>query len=160
MKRTLFVFAKLNPGLKYVQGMNELHAPLLWTFRTDPDEAESEHAEADAFFCFMEIMSEFRDHFCKQLKTHECLLPCRNATSGPLPCHTGPDTPNGRGTVDAPVGSGPSAAPGGSGPSRALPGGILTHVPGASTASCVYCVGSSGSWIAADSPGIPTAPTP
>ena len=67
MKRTLFVFAKLNPGLKYVQGMNELHAPLLWTFRTDPDEAESEHAEADAFFCFMEIMSEFRDHFCKQL---------------------------------------------------------------------------------------------
>ena len=54
MKRTLFVFAKLNPGLKYVQGMNELHAPLLWTFRTDPDEAESEHAEADAFFCFME----------------------------------------------------------------------------------------------------------
>ncbi|QDZ19806.1 Rab-GTPase-TBC domain-containing protein [Chloropicon primus] len=67
MKRTLFVFAKLNPGLAYVQGMNELHAPLLWTFKTDPDKAESEHAEADAFFCFMEIMSEFRDHFCKQL---------------------------------------------------------------------------------------------
>lgn len=67
MQRTLFVFAKLNPGLAYVQGMNELHAPLLWTFRTDPDESESAHAEADAFFCFMEIMSEFRDHFCKQL---------------------------------------------------------------------------------------------
>ena len=24
-------------------------------------------SEADAFFCFVEIMSEFRDHFCKQL---------------------------------------------------------------------------------------------
>ena len=67
MKRTLFIFAKLNPGLAYVQGMNELYAPLLWTFKTDPDESVSEHAEADAFFCFVEIMSEFRDHFCKQL---------------------------------------------------------------------------------------------
>ena len=68
MRRTLFVYAKLNPGIMYVQGMNELHAPLLWTFKTDAvDEKDASHAEADAFFCFMEIMSEFRDHFCKQL---------------------------------------------------------------------------------------------
>jgi hypothetical protein len=24
-------------------------------------------AEADAFFCFVDLMGEFRDHFCQQL---------------------------------------------------------------------------------------------
>ena len=32
MKRLLFVFAKLNPGLTYVQGMNEVLAPLYYTY--------------------------------------------------------------------------------------------------------------------------------
>ena len=35
MARVLFIFAKLNPGLTYVQGMNELLAPLYHLFRTD-----------------------------------------------------------------------------------------------------------------------------
>ena len=26
-----------------------------------------QYAEADAFWCFMELISEFRDHFCQQL---------------------------------------------------------------------------------------------
>ena len=34
MGRALFVFAKLNPGLRYVQGMNELLAPIYWLFAT------------------------------------------------------------------------------------------------------------------------------
>jgi hypothetical protein len=34
LRRALFVFAKLNPGLRYVQGMNELMAPLFHTFAT------------------------------------------------------------------------------------------------------------------------------
>ena len=67
MKRALFIFAKLNPGLRYVQGMNELLAPLYYHFRTDPDPVAAAAAEADAFFCFMDIISEFRDHFCHQL---------------------------------------------------------------------------------------------
>jgi TBC1 domain family member 13 len=67
MKRALFIFAKLNPGLQYVQGMNELYAPLYFYFRTDPDPEASQHAEADAFYCFMDLISEFRDHFCQQL---------------------------------------------------------------------------------------------
>ena len=67
MKRALFIFAKLNPGLRYVQGMNELLAPLYYHFRLDPDRDNSVHAEADAFFCFMDIISEFRDNFCQQL---------------------------------------------------------------------------------------------
>jgi len=67
MKRALFIFAKLNPGLRYVQGMNELLAPLYYHFRQDCDREASSHAEADAFFCFMDIISEFRDNFCQQL---------------------------------------------------------------------------------------------
>ena len=26
-----------------------------------------EHAEEDSFFCFVELLSDFRDHFCQQL---------------------------------------------------------------------------------------------
>ncbi len=67
MRRCLLVFAKLNPGLRYVQGMNELLAPLYFHFRTDPAPGAAGHAEADAFFCFMDLLAEFRDHFCQQL---------------------------------------------------------------------------------------------
>lgn len=34
----LIVFAKLNPGIRYVQGMNEILAPLFYVLRNDPDE--------------------------------------------------------------------------------------------------------------------------
>jgi hypothetical protein len=67
MKRALFLFAKLNPGLRYIQGMNELFAPLYHAFATDTDRASARHAEADAFYCFVELISESRDHFCAQL---------------------------------------------------------------------------------------------
>jgi hypothetical protein len=39
MKRVLFVFSKLNSGIRYVQGMNEVLAPLYYVFRTDTDES-------------------------------------------------------------------------------------------------------------------------
>ena len=67
MKRALFVYAKLNPGIKYVQGMNEIYAPIYYQFATDTDKSAAIHAEADAFFCFVELISEFRDHFCQHL---------------------------------------------------------------------------------------------
>ncbi|XWS13409.1 hypothetical protein CRYUN_Cryun36dG0034900 [Craigia yunnanensis] len=38
LKNILIVFAKLNPGIRYVQGMNEILAPLFYVFRNDPDE--------------------------------------------------------------------------------------------------------------------------
>ena len=38
MRHILIVFAKLNPGIRYVQGMNEVLAPLFYVFRNDPDE--------------------------------------------------------------------------------------------------------------------------
>ncbi|KAJ7955391.1 TBC1 domain family member protein [Quillaja saponaria] len=67
LKNILIVFAKLNPGIRYVQGMNEILAPLFYVFKNDPDAENAVSAEADAFFCFVELLSGFRDHFCQQL---------------------------------------------------------------------------------------------
>ena len=72
MKRVLFIFAKLNQGLRYVQGMNELLAPLYYQFKTDVSGSEQQFAEADSFYCFMDIIAEFRDHFCQQLVSLIC----------------------------------------------------------------------------------------
>lgn len=86
LRRSLFVFAKLNPGLRYVQGMNELMAVLYHTFAVggggaagdpsptaaaDPDAAPPSPAEAAAFYCFVDLLAEFRDHFCAQLDNSE-----------------------------------------------------------------------------------------
>lgn len=70
VKRALFIHAKLNPGLNYVQGMNELIAPLYYVFASDGAvRGDAAHAEADAFFCLMKLMNatESRDLYCKQL---------------------------------------------------------------------------------------------
>ncbi|KAL6342301.1 hypothetical protein AAG906_007515 [Vitis piasezkii] len=67
LRNILIVFAKLNPGIRYVQGMNEILAPLFYVFKNDPDEENAASAEADTFFCFVELLSGFRDHFCQQL---------------------------------------------------------------------------------------------
>lgn len=37
VQRILFIFAKLNPGNSYVQGMNEICGPIYYTFANDPD---------------------------------------------------------------------------------------------------------------------------
>ncbi|KAI3518526.1 hypothetical protein L1887_07331 [Cichorium endivia] len=67
LKNILIIFAKLNPGIRYVQGMNEVLAPLFYVFKNDPNEDYVVNAEADTFFCFVELISGFRDNFCQQL---------------------------------------------------------------------------------------------
>ncbi|CAK9179794.1 unnamed protein product, partial [Ilex paraguariensis] len=67
LKNILIIFAKLNPGIRYVQGMNEILAPLFYVFRNDSNEENAAFAEADTFFCFVELLSGFRDNFCQQL---------------------------------------------------------------------------------------------
>ncbi|XP_033096948.1 TBC1 domain family member 13-like [Anneissia japonica] len=67
VERILFIYAKLNPGQGYVQGMNEIIGPIYYIFATDPDVEWEEHAEADTFFCFTNLMSEIRDTFIKTL---------------------------------------------------------------------------------------------
>ncbi|CAE8581026.1 unnamed protein product [Polarella glacialis] len=65
LARVLLLYAKLNPGVRYVQGMNELCAPLYFLFAQDP--LNYEYAEADTFFCFSHLMSDMRDAFVKTL---------------------------------------------------------------------------------------------
>ncbi|KTF91794.1 hypothetical protein cypCar_00034373 [Cyprinus carpio] len=72
VERILFIYAKLNPGIAYVQGMNEIVGPIYYTFATDPNNQWKEHAEADTFFCFTNLMSENRDNFIKSLDDSQC----------------------------------------------------------------------------------------
>lgn len=71
VERMLFLYAKLNPGQGYVQGMNEIIGPIYHTFAIDPDRSYREHAEADCFFCFTNLMSEIRDFFIRTLDEAE-----------------------------------------------------------------------------------------
>ncbi|XP_077211115.1 uncharacterized protein LOC143846542 isoform X3 [Tasmannia lanceolata] len=67
MRNILLLFAKLNPAIRYVQGMNEVLAPLYYVFSTDPDEENASNAEADSFACFVRLLSDSVDHFCQHL---------------------------------------------------------------------------------------------
>ncbi|EOY31072.1 Ypt/Rab-GAP domain of gyp1p superfamily protein isoform 2, partial [Theobroma cacao] len=67
MRNILLLFSKLNPAIRYVQGMNEVLAPLYYIFSTDIDEQNASNAEADSFSCFVRLMSDSVDHFCQQL---------------------------------------------------------------------------------------------
>ncbi|XP_014225297.1 TBC1 domain family member 13 [Trichogramma pretiosum] len=72
LERILFLYAKLNSGQGYVQGMNEIIGPIYYAFACDPDQKWREHAEADTFFCFTNLMAEIRDFFIKTLDEAEC----------------------------------------------------------------------------------------
>lgn len=67
IERILFIYAKLNPGVGYVQGMNELLAPIYYVFAKDDHPESQAYAEADAFFVFTILMSDVRDHFVRSL---------------------------------------------------------------------------------------------
>ncbi|XP_071678653.1 F-box only protein 7-like [Lolium perenne] len=41
LKLILTIFAKLNLGIRYVQGMNEVLAPLYYVFKNDPDQSDA-----------------------------------------------------------------------------------------------------------------------
>lgn len=65
VERMLFIYAKLNPGQGYVQGMNEIIGVIYYVFASNEEHAE--FAEADCFWCFTALMSEIRDFFIKSL---------------------------------------------------------------------------------------------
>ncbi|KAA8535097.1 hypothetical protein F0562_030100 [Nyssa sinensis] len=67
MRNILLLFAKLNPAIRYVQGMNEVLAPIYYVFSSDTDEQNAASAEADSFSCFVRLLSDSVDHFCQQL---------------------------------------------------------------------------------------------
>ena len=69
MTNVLFVYAKKNSTVKYVQGMNELLGTMYYVFASDEDKRWGDHAEADTFHCFSKLMSEMEDLFI-QTKDH------------------------------------------------------------------------------------------
>ncbi|CAG8588826.1 15267_t:CDS:2 [Funneliformis mosseae] len=71
IERILFIYAKLNPGVGYVQGMNEILGPIYYTMANDSDEQGKAHAEADSFFVFTLLMAHIRDHFVRSLDSDE-----------------------------------------------------------------------------------------
>jgi hypothetical protein len=66
LARILFIYAKLNPGVKYVQGMNEILATLYYCFYDSQNPAEYV-SEPDLFFCFNIVISEVRDSFVRTM---------------------------------------------------------------------------------------------
>ena len=76
LRRALLVFAKTNAGIGYVQGMNELLAPLYHACASDPESQDGDGAtdpssppaaEADAFWCLVALMADFMDNFIAAL---------------------------------------------------------------------------------------------
>ncbi|KAI6232542.1 TBC1 domain family member 13 [Aphelenchoides besseyi] len=87
VERILYVYAKMNPGIKYVQGMNEIIGPIYYVLGSDPDHEWAKFAEPDAFYCFQNLCSEVRlseekrcntstfkikDNFMKELDSSNC----------------------------------------------------------------------------------------
>jgi len=66
MHRILYIYGKLNSGVSYVQGMNEILAPIMYVLGAYPGSDETTY-EADSFFCFAALMSEVRDLFIRSL---------------------------------------------------------------------------------------------
>ncbi|XP_058463666.1 TBC1 domain family member 13 [Malaya genurostris] len=71
VERILFLYAKLNPGQGYVQGMNEIIGPIYYVLASDPNLEYRQYAEADCFYCFTALMGEIRDFFIKTLDESE-----------------------------------------------------------------------------------------
>eukprot|EP01062_Namystynia_karyoxenos_P049401 TRINITY_DN37834_c0_g1_i1.p1 TRINITY_DN37834_c0_g1~~TRINITY_DN37834_c0_g1_i1.p1 ORF type:complete len:902 (+),score=283.61 TRINITY_DN37834_c0_g1_i1:74-2707(+) len=66
LRRVLLVYAGLNPGLGYVQGMNEIAAHLMMCLSDDPA-TDSSLLEADTFFCFSALLTHLGNNFCRAL---------------------------------------------------------------------------------------------
>ncbi|OLL24890.1 TBC domain-containing protein [Neolecta irregularis DAH-3] len=61
VERILFLYAKLNPGIGYCQGMNEIIGPLYYVLAQSGEVG----AEPDTFWCFSSVMSEIREVFIR-----------------------------------------------------------------------------------------------
>ena len=66
MSRILFLYARLNPGVMYVQGMNEVLATLYYNFH-EASPKHDEYFESDLFFTFTKVMSDLRDGFIRTM---------------------------------------------------------------------------------------------
>lgn len=69
LHRILFIYAKLNPGIKYVQGMNEVLAVIYFCYLQQDSLPlfSRKYLEADLFFSFTNLMTELKDGFMREL---------------------------------------------------------------------------------------------
>jgi hypothetical protein len=66
LTRILFIFAMLHPDISYIQGMNEILAPIYYCFSSDPNEFFNKNVEADVFYCFENLMLEIKEIFLRE----------------------------------------------------------------------------------------------
>ena len=67
MARILFIYGLCHPEVKYVQGMNEILAPIFYCFSNDKNESCLKHLEADSYITFENFMENIKDIFIKKL---------------------------------------------------------------------------------------------
>ena len=65
IERILYIYSKLNKDIGYIQGMNELIAPIYYCFCIDTTE-KFENIEADSFWCFTLLMKDIKKLFLKE----------------------------------------------------------------------------------------------
>jgi hypothetical protein len=63
--RILYIYAKLNPDLGYVQGMNEILAPIYYTFSFDEQMDSPTDIEADTYWAFSFLMEDIKPMFMR-----------------------------------------------------------------------------------------------
>jgi hypothetical protein len=71
MARILLIYSKLNKGVAYVQGMNELLAVIYYCLYHYSPPCLKEYLESDSFRCFTFVMSELRDEYMRALDSEE-----------------------------------------------------------------------------------------
>ena len=67
--RILFIYSTFFPDISYVQGMNEIIAPIYYIFSFDKTygvETNIENIEADTFWTFNSLMSQIKDNFNRE----------------------------------------------------------------------------------------------
>jgi hypothetical protein len=62
--RILYIYAKLNPEITYVQGMNEILAPIYFCFSFD-EQLDVSDVEADTFWAFNFLMEDIKSMFLR-----------------------------------------------------------------------------------------------
>lgn len=70
IERIIYIYSKLNKQVGYVQGMNELIAPIYYCFSID-NTVSLENVEADTFWCFTFLMKDVKKLFLKESDNSE-----------------------------------------------------------------------------------------
>jgi len=71
LARILLIYSKLNLGVNYVQGMNELLATIYYCLYKYSPKMLMPYLESDAFFCFSALMGEVRDEYMREMDSED-----------------------------------------------------------------------------------------